>query len=337
MNNNILNRWLDDIINWWFKPHRPHVVRGFEILICISMAYYFSSFLHRLDIWIGNGGYRVSKEATSSHYLDPPPTVPDDLLIPVAVTFYILCAIYLYCCCVSNSVANFLRRMLAFVFFCICMYVQALDQPSAFTVNRMFIVSFFVLSMQPSEIVINGRNYVSGWIIRFFQLTLILQYSTSGICKANPGDWIIWDPFGFHWKIVWTQAQGHYKTWLAAQAIHDLPFIFWAIMSLLSYLFELGAVFWFGIKKTRYGAIIFGILFHLGIATLMKDLIYFSFQMITSYIFYVEHKYILMGLRYLYQRMGKDTSIFDQELEDLKSQVDHNLDSNPPDSISLHP
>jgi hypothetical protein len=310
---------IDSIVNWWFKPHRPLTLRCFEILICVSMAYYFSGYLHRLDIWIGNGGYRVSAAATSSHYLDPPSNVPDELLMPVAVLFYLLCSIYLYCCCSQHKIAATVRRGLAFVFFCICIYVQAIDQPSAFTVNRMFIVSFFVLSLQPPEMEINGRKYVSGWIVRFFQLTLILQYSASGICKANPGDWILWDPFGFHWNIVWTQSQGHYKTWLAAQAVNDLPFVFWAVTSLLSYLFELGAVFWFGWKRTRYGAIIFGILFHLGIATLMKDLIYFSFQMITSYIFYVDHKHALLGLKYLYENIGKDTSKIDQELSELMS------------------
>jgi hypothetical protein len=308
---------IDSFINWWFKPHRPLILRCFEVFICFSMAYYFSSYFHRLDIWIGDGGYRVSAAATSSHYLDPPPSVPDHLLTPVAVVFYLLCFTYLYSICSRHKIASYLRRSLAFIFFCICVYVQALDQPSAFTVNRMFIVSFFVLSFQPSEMEIQGKNYISGWIIRFFQLTLILQYSTSGICKSSPGDWILWDPFSFHWKIVWTQSQGHYKTWLAAQAVNDLPFVFWGIMALFSYLFELGAVVWFGWKRTRYAAIIFGLLFHLGIATLMKDLIYFSLQMLTSYIFYVEHKHALLGLRFIYQKLGKDTTEIDEELKGL--------------------
>ena len=308
---------IDSFINWWFKPHRPLILRGFEILICVSMAYYFSGYLHRLDIWLGNGGYRVSPQATSSHYLDPPSNVPDEWLVPVAVVFYLLCAIYLYCCCKSTQITNFLRRCISIIFFCVCVYVQALDQPSSFTVNRMFIVSFFVLSLQPPEMEINGRKYVSGWVIRFFQLTLILQYSTSGICKANPGDWIIWDPFSFHWNIVWTQSQGHYKTWLAAQAVNDLPYICWVVISLLSYLFELGAIVWFGWKRTRYGAIIFGLMFHLGIATLMKDLIYFSLQMLTSYIFYVDHKDGLLGLKYFYEKIGKDTTEIDEELSGL--------------------
>jgi hypothetical protein len=319
---------IDRFINWWFKPHRPLILRCFEVLICISMAYYFSSFFHRLDIWIGDGGYRVSTAATSSHYLDPPATVPDGYLMPVAIGFYLLCIIYLL---------GYARRVFAFVFFCICMYVQAVDQPSAFTVNRMFIVSFLLLALQPPEIEINGRKYVSGWIIRFFQITLILQYTTSGICKANPGDWIIFDPFSFHWNIVWTQSQGHYKTWLAAQAINELPFIFWAVTSLFSYLFELGAVVWFGWKRTRYFAIIFGIIFHMSIATLMKDLIYFSFQMITSYIFYVQHEHALLGLKYIYKRLGKDTSEIDDELLLYEGTIDKKPSSTTPNEVTLVP
>ena len=93
--------------------------------------------------------------------------------------------------------------------------------------------------------------------------------------------------------------------------------------SLLSYLFELGAVFWVGWKRTRYGAIIFGIMFHLGIATLMKDLIYFSLQMLTSYIFYVDHKHGLQGLKYFYERIGKDTTEIDENLRVSFQQKKH--------------
>ena len=294
-----MHKMTSRFLDWWFRPHHPFALRIFEVLICFSMTIYFTSYLGGLDIWISDTGFHLSASATSSNYLKPPPLVPQDWLNVVVVGFYSLMTLYML---------GYARRFIAFVFFLGAVYVQAVDQPSAFTVNRMFIVSFLVLSLQPPEYEEDGRRYISGWVVRFFQLTLLVQYSTSGVCKANPGDWIIWEPFGFHWNIVWTQSQGHYKNILTAYALNYLPWFVWYTLSLFSYLFELMAPLWFGWKKSRYWAVGFGIFFHLGIAVLMKDLIYFSFQMITSYILFIHVIPLLKAERWLLSKLGRQPS-----------------------------
>ena len=100
-------------------------------------------------------------------------------------------------------------------------------------------------------------------------------------------------------NIVWTQAQGHYKTILAAYAVNHAPLILFAFMGITSFLFELLAPLLIGWKKTRPYSLIFGVLFHLGIAVLMKDLIFFSLQMITAYIFFVPTPKIEAALSFM--------------------------------------
>ena len=171
---------------------------------------------------------------------------------------------------------GYARRFIAFVFFLCAVYVQAVDQPSAFTVNRMFIISFFVLSLQPPEYEENGRRYISGWVVRFFQLTLLLQYSTSGVCKANPGDWILWGSL-ISLEHCLDTVPGPLQEHIGSLRCELFTMVY-LYLSLFSYLFELMAPVWFGWKRSRYFAVVFGIFFHLGIAVLMKDLIYFFFS-----------------------------------------------------------
>jgi hypothetical protein len=66
--------------------------------------------------------------------------------------------------------------------------------------------------------------------------------------------------------------------------------IWWAIWA-SSFIFEAFAPILFGWKRTRHYTVVFGLLFHFGVAALMKDLIFFSFQMVTSYVFFVEPRY----------------------------------------------
>ena len=105
----------------------------------------------------------------------------------------------------------------------------------------------------------------------------------AGICKFVFGDW----QFPLNNNIVWTQSQGHYKTPLAAWAHNELHMYIWYLLAWSSLAFEALAPFLFMWKRTRIWTVLFGICFHFSIAILMKDLIYFSLQMVTAYIFFV--------------------------------------------------
>ena len=74
------------------------------------------------------------------------------------------------------------------IFLAVCVYIQAMDQPSSFTINRMFIVSFFFSGSATAEVLNGKRVSVGGY--SNFQLTLIIQYVGAGICKVAWGDWL---------------------------------------------------------------------------------------------------------------------------------------------------
>ena len=66
-----------------------------------------------------------------------------------------------------------------------------------------------------------------------------------------------------------------------------MPLPLWWCLAAATMVFETGAIVLFTWKRTRVAIVIFGVFFHLGIAILMKDLIFFSLQMITAYVFFV--------------------------------------------------
>lgn len=306
---------ISKVLDWIFVPYSLTVWRSFETIVCIVMVYYFSSFLKTPDWWIGTSGYHVSARATSSGYLPPPPLIPDDWIHVVVVAFYFFSGMY---------ILGYGRKVLNWVFFAFCMYVQAVDQPSAFTINRMLILYFFMFGLQPESEPMEAISIetskdapaqtdkpakVSGWMVRIMQLTLGLQYSASGICKIE-GGWIKIqnDTIVFNSKVVWTQSQGHYKNELAAWAVNDLPMFVWGSLAGATLFFELFAIFLFFWKRTRLATVIFGVCLHLGIAMLMKDLIYFSLQMLTMYIFFVPEKWVedmVSGCRTFLQQLWR--------------------------------
>ena len=292
-----LSRGLD----FWFREQPAIHVRAFESVIVLCMIYYFSFFLLTPRYWLTDIGYHVSEEATLGHYLPPPVLPPESWLVWILPAFYCSTFAYLF---------GYGRRIFAWVFFAVAVYVQAMDQPSAFTINRMFIISFLILALQPPHRKEGESVWVEGWVPRFFQATLVIQYSTAGMCKMISGNWLVaplkkllsGDPTEF-WEtaannpmylinivepdIVWSQSQGHYKNIISAYAVNYMPLPLWWVLAAATMIFETGAIFLFTWKKTRIPIVIFGVLFHLGIAILMKDLIFFSLQMITAYVFFV--------------------------------------------------
>ena len=266
---------VDRVVGWWFKPHDLLYFQMYEFLICSTMLYYFGGYLSQVEWWIGDMAFHASAEATSSHYLPPPTRPSSEWFGWIKILFYTLGIAYLL---------GFGRRILNWVFFGLCVYVQAMDQPTAFTINRMLIIYFLMLALRsPATQIVNEdgreRSVVSGWMVRIIQLTLTVQYTASGFCKMN-GDWLE------RADIIWTQSQGHYKNLISAWAVNDLPMPFWWLLAGFTLAFETLAVITFFWKRTRVWTIISGFLMHIGIAILMKDLIYFSVQMMTAYVFF---------------------------------------------------
>ncbi|MEC7987486.1 MAG: hypothetical protein VX278_20135 [Myxococcota bacterium] len=288
---------LQKSMNFWFRPVDVINLRWFEGVLMFSVIYYFASYLKTPAYWLSEKGHHVSPEATLSHYIPPPVLVPESWLPFVTVAFFTFSSLYMF---------GYFRRYLVWLFLAVAVYVQAMDQPSSFTINRMFIISFFVLALQSPTFIRDGKQMIAGWVPRFFQLTLFVQYSTAGVCKMVSGDWLAFGRGDWLYSlnlvmpdIVWTQSQGHYKNYISAYAVNYLPWPIWWTLAMSTMIFETGFPFLFIWKRLRIPTLVFGVVFHLGIAILMKDLIYFSLQMITAYVLFLPPQYLYDFKRWL--------------------------------------
>ena len=287
------------LLDWWFKPQDVRVTRVFEIFVCVCMVYYFSGYLKTPEWWLTEKGFHVSAAATSSHYLAPPPLLPAEWVMPAVYSFYTLSGIYLL---------GYGRRILNWVFFALCVYVQAMDQPSAFTINRMLIVYFFFLAVQPPEETIDGKRVVSGWLVRVIQLTLVFQYLGAGICKWYGGNWMdnvgggVIDSMNY---TIWSQAQGHYKNMISVWALHTWPRFVWGGFAWATLTVETFApiLFFIRYKNIRLWALFAAFMMHVGIAVLMKDLIYFSFQMICTYVYFLPKHWVTIPVEKITEKL----------------------------------
>jgi hypothetical protein len=174
------------------------------------------------------------------------------------------------------------RRAGLMILFGCALYAQRVDYMAAFTLNKLYVGVFGILTVAPGMRLYaeTGRLLQSVSLLRVLQATLMLQYFAAGLAKMD-GDWIK------SGDVLWGQVQGVYRTELAAWALRHLPLWNWTVQQYLSLFFEVTAPLLFAIQRLRPIAFVLGIGFHLVIALLMKDLIFFSTQMWTFYALFI--------------------------------------------------
>lgn len=144
----------------------------------------------------------------------------------------------------------------------------------------------------------------SAWPLRILQATLLIQYGTAGVCKIVsgdwmdfPGQWFVWDGLWPDWRggsidfkgdILVGHSVGLYRTEAAAWLIDVLPRQAWVLQGMLALGFELFAPVLFMVRRLRPLAYLLGVGMHVVIALMMVDLIWFSLQMVTFYILFVD-------------------------------------------------
>ncbi len=182
----------------------------------------------------------------------------------------------------ADNISALRRRAGLIVLFATALYAQRVDYMAAFTLNKLYVGIYAVLMLAPGlwRDAETGRWMVSAVPLRVLQAPLILHYFAAGLAKLD-GDWIKGH------DILWGHAQGVYRTEFAAWALRHLPMWAWALQQHVSFLFELLAPVLFCVRRLRSLAFVLGISFHLVIALMMKDLIFFSVQMWTFYVLFV--------------------------------------------------
>ncbi|MCP4503597.1 MAG: hypothetical protein GY822_27000 [Deltaproteobacteria bacterium] len=295
------NYWWDiffgpyDVINW----------KIFQTIFGIAWLNWFAGYVPTIRYWISTGGFHISTANASGHYAEPAPLVPPE---------YVVAFTAVYLVCILLNIFGIWRKVLVWVMFWGAVYTQAVDQPSAFTLSKLFIVYFFLVGIAPQPEKRPGASddeplVMSAWPVRLIQLSLLIEYMEADSCKIFLGDWIFKYSNGSlyfsNMDPLWGFTQGLYKNFFAAWVVNVLSWRpFWILFSLSAVAFEVFAPVLFLWRKTRYPvAIIYGICMHIGIAVLMKDLIYFSLQMITFYIFWIRAEHTRMVLLWLRDRL----------------------------------
>lgn len=266
----LIGRAAGKVNDFWFAAISPSRLRLFERLFTISFIYYIMGWMQHAEEWLTPSGFHFSDAVMGFHFPDPLPLLTADQLPWFKLLIFgapILVVLGLF------------RRVALALCFCCAVYIQLADINAAFTLNKLFIVFFMLLTLQPmAKRGPDGLMYQSAWPTRIIQSTLLIQYTTAGICKAFHGDWLV------KHDILYGHSVGIYRTELASWIARHAPHWTWIAQSKFALGFEMFAPLLFIKKyKIRVVGFVLGIGMHIVIAALMKDLIYFSLQMITFY------------------------------------------------------
>jgi uncharacterized membrane protein YphA (DoxX/SURF4 family) len=257
------------ILEFWFGENELNRIRlaAFRVCVSVSLAAYVWAWGRYGREWLTTDGFHISAWNLPYHPLWVP-AMPPFLLPLFGVILFLGIAALIF--------GYFVRPVLWLVLVCV-VYVTLVDQTSAFTLNKLLIVSFAVLA-SGSDPGLSRRQ--TAWPVRILQITLVAHYFLSGWSKAHWGDWLV-SP-----NLLWTQMQGYYRTDAAGWLLEHVPVAVWTAVQWSVIVFELGAPVLFTVKRLRPYALVFGVIFHVMIGLLMHHFIYFSLVTLSFYVLF---------------------------------------------------
>ncbi len=250
-------------------------LRVFEATFTLTYLLWMGQCFRTWEEWLTEAGFHLTaEELVPMGYPEPFPLLSGYGVFGLAV---------LIAASGLALILNKWRRVALLGLFASAVYVQGADTMSAFTLNKLYVAVYGILLITPGfkRDAKSGQMMGSVLGMRVIQATLLLQYLAAGTSKAFMGDWLKYN------DVLYTQVQGVYRTDFAAWCLRTLPMWSWTVMQWTALLFELEAPVLFCVRKLRPIAFVIGIDFHLMIALMMKDLIFFSAQMWTFYALFV--------------------------------------------------
>lgn len=262
-----------------FLAPQPIVrLEALRILVPLFILGFMSSRLIHADHWLGDAGFRVPD--TGGDWRQPLylPSLPGWTAWAWAVA--------MVGAGLSLSLGLFTRYAAA-LFAITLVWVALSDRLAAFTVSKLGAVLVVALAFSPC-----GARYgidslwqrrraggeqrlpthVSGLVVRFYQLTLLVMYCSSGLCKAR-NDWLT-TPY-----VLWTHLHGSYQTLFTYFVANLAPSWSWNVLQALTLAFEVFAPLWFALRKTRPIALAWGLAMHGMIGLMFGPVIWFSLLM----------------------------------------------------------
>lgn len=292
-------------LKWWVGREDTLRLRIFEsaftLVFVLMLGFNFTEWR---DWLTPEALHLTNAEARALGYPPPFPRMPAWMVPGFGVLILLATA---------GIVLNHWRRLALITMAIVAVYVQGVDYLSTSAQNKLAIAVFVLLATAPGyrKDPVTGQMTACLAPVRVIQATLLIEYWAAGWTKSfGEGAWLK------HADSLQLVIQGFHRTDLAAWFLRTMPPMFWTVGQFSTLVFEIGAPVWFTWKRTRWVAIASGFLLHLGIALLMKNLIFFSAQMWGFYpLFITPEEWRKLGRwceeRFWRRRLGKTESNHD--------------------------
>jgi Vitamin K-dependent gamma-carboxylase len=268
------------VLRFLAGPADPIRLEFFRVSLGFSLLAYVVAWGWHGGEWLTSRGFHVSAAAAGAYR----PVVP--VLAPVLLPFFAV----VYLGSLGAFLVGWKLKWAVPLALAGTAYVTLADPLTAFSLNRIHIVALMVLACVPLGTYLSldppPAGPLSVWPIRLLQTTIMVQYFTAGWCKVAHGDWLE-SPY-----VLWTQAQGYYRTDLAALFLRLLPPASWAVMQYVALGFELLSPLLFGVRRLRPLAFVLGGGFQVLSALLMDRLVYFSLQLLSFYFLFLDDHFL---------------------------------------------
>lgn len=266
------------IEKFFFDQYYLIIFRSFIIAFTLSFLIYFFSWFLDGNEWLSHSGFHVDEKYEEVFNQPIFPLLPQESVLFFG-GFVLLVSIGL--------IYDILPRICSISLTIICIYLDGVDLIASFTLNKLYIFGFltiwvaYVFDAIPQGIT-NYKGKMQVWPIRLFQITFVCQYFLAGFCKLIHGDWVT-QPHA-----LWSFLQGVYKTEFASWMLRTLPKDLFVFQLYFFLLLELSTPVWVCFKKYRPVGFLLAGFGHIMIALTMHQLIYFSLQMMTFYILFLD-------------------------------------------------
>jgi hypothetical protein len=231
--------------------------------LALAFLAYWMHLGQHLNDWLGSEGFHLTSPATAvfSPLSSSWPLVIWRMTFAGALLMFFRRAVAIGCLLVGSG------------FF----YATMCDPASIGALNMHFLFALAVIFWS-TGLRKAADVTMSAWPVYLVRLYLVVVYFGSGWRKVIYGDWLSNPDALLHCMT------GFYTTNLTRCLYSVMPLFTWTLTQYAAVTFELGAPLLLLYPPLRKWGVIYGCLLHIGIALLMKDLFYFSFQMLTFYI-----------------------------------------------------
>jgi hypothetical protein len=246
----------------------------FRLLLAHSLLIYMLFRWQERAEWLTTAGYHPSGAAVDG-LQQPVPLLPEAALPWFGAAYF-------------GSIAALIfgvrPRVTIWLVLAGTVYVTLADRLAAFTINKLFVATWFILALAPPIFSdAEGRLRTrSAWALRVLQLTFILQVFGAGICKVRFGDWI------GHDDTLWAQVQLTFMTDIAAWMVRNLPLSVWAFLQHLALAFELAMPLLFLVRRLRPLGYLMGFGMFAIISLTMHELIFFALQLVCFFVLFID-------------------------------------------------